>query len=133
MARIRIFNVHPTWEDWIAISLGVMIAVSPWPGHSRDWLGCVVITAAMWNAMFVGFVVCALNIFELFYLHRWEEVGEIACGVWLMASPYIFGYAGAGMLQYAHVGLGAAVVLLAAIELWQDWNLSDQQLGRRRM
>jgi hypothetical protein len=44
-------------------------------------------------------------------------------------SPYIFGCAGTGVLQYWHFGLGAVVVLLAAVELWQDWKLSDKQLA----
>jgi hypothetical protein len=131
MARRPIFNIHPSWQDWVAILLGVLIATSWAVGLSRNWLGCPVITAPMWNAILVGFVVCWLNGIELLDLHRWEEVGEIACGVWLIASPYVFNYSHTGMLPYAHFVLGAAVVLLAAIELWQDWNFSDQQLSQR--
>jgi hypothetical protein len=32
--------------------------------------------------------------------------------------------------MYWHFVLGAIVVLLAAVELWQDWRLSDQELAR---
>jgi hypothetical protein len=47
----------------------------------------------------------------------------------LIASPFIFGYADAGTLRYWHFILGIAVVLLAALELRQDWKLSDAELG----
>ncbi len=127
MAGIRIFDVHRTWEDWIGIFLGVLIGMSPW------LVGQQVDQSVMWNAMLVGVLVLSLAAVELVDLHRWEESGEIVCGVWLIASPYIFGYAGAGVLQYWHFGLGAVVVLLAVMELRQDWYLSDEQLTRHGM
>ena len=124
MAGIRIFNVHRTWEDWVGIVLGLLIVLSPMLAGQQDN------QVMMWNAMLIGVLVLALAAFELVDLHRWEEVGEIACGLWLIASPYAFGYADAGTLQYWHFGMGAVVVLLAAMELWQDWTLSDQELAR---
>jgi hypothetical protein len=50
-------------------------------------------------------------------------------GLWLIASPLIFGYSGDDMLRAWHVALGAIVVLLGALQLWQDWRLSDQDLA----
>jgi SPW repeat len=127
MAGIRIFNVHRTWEDWVGIALGVLIVLSPWFTGQEDN------QSVMLNAGLIGVLVLSLAAVELVDLHRWEETGEIACGLWLIASPYIFGYVGSGMLQYWHFGLGAIVVLLAAIELWQDWMLSDKELARHGM
>jgi SPW repeat len=127
MAGIRIFGVHRTWEDWIGILVGVLIGLSPWFAGQEDNQLVVL------NALIIGVLVLSLAAFELVDLHRWEEVGEIACGLWLIASPYIFGYAGTGTLQYWHFGLGAVVVLLAAMELWQDWKLSDKELARHGM
>ncbi len=127
MAGIRIFNVHRAWEDWVGILLGVLIGLSPWLAGQEDQ------ELVMWNAMLVGALVLFLAAVELVDLHRWEETGEVACGLWLIASPYIFGYAGTGMLQYWHFGLGAVVVLLAVMELWQDRMLSDKELARHGM
>lgn len=127
MVGIRIFGVHRTWEDWVGILVGVSIGLSPlFAGQEDNKL-------VMLNAIIIGVLVLSLAAFELVDLHRWEEVGEIACGLWLIASPYIFGYAGTGTLQYWHFGLGAVVVLLAAMELWQDWKLSDKELARHGM
>jgi O-antigen/teichoic acid export membrane protein len=123
MAGIRIFDLHRTWEDWIGILLGLLIVLSPWFAGQDDNQTVTL------NAGLIGVLVLALAAVELVDLHRWEETGEIACGLWLIASPYIFGYAGTGVLQYWHFGLGAVVVLLAAMELWQDWTLNDKQLA----
>jgi hypothetical protein len=67
---------------------------------------------------------------EYVALQRWEEVAEIALGLWLIASPFIFGYSGDDMLRLWHATLGGIVVLLGALQLWQDWRLSDQELAK---
>jgi hypothetical protein len=55
-------------------------------------------------------------------------VAEIVAGLWLIASPYIFGYSGDGTLRFWHTSLGGLVVLLAALQLWQDWGLKDEDM-----
>lgn len=124
MAGIRLFNVHRTWEDWVGMVIGVLIGLSPWLAGQQDN------QAVMWNAVIVGALVIALAALELVDLRRWEEAGEIACGLWLTASPFIFGYADAGALRYWDFVLGAVVVVLAVVELWQDWKLSDKELAK---
>lgn len=122
MAGIRFLNVHRAWEDWAGIVLGILIVLSPWfTGQSDD-------IAVVTNAGLIGALVLALAAFELVDLHRWEESGEFVCGAWLAASPFIFGYAGG--LRTSHLVLGAVVMLLAALELWQDRNLSEAELAR---
>jgi hypothetical protein len=124
MAGVRLFNVHRTWEDYAGIVLGVLIGLSPWLAGQHDH------PTVNLNAAAVGILVIALAAFELVDLHRSEEFGEVALGLWLIASPFIFGYADAGTLMYWHFVLGALVVLLAALELWQDWRLSDKDLAQ---
>jgi hypothetical protein len=119
-----IFNIHRTWEDWVSMVLGVLIGLSPWlAGQQGDQI-------VIWNVVIVGALVVALAALELAGLQRWEESGEIACGLWLIVSPFIFGYAEAGTLRYWHFVLGALVALLAVVELWQDWKLSDEELAQ---
>jgi len=122
MAGIRFFKVHRTLEDWFGIVLGVLIGLSPWiAGHADGQL-------SMLNAIAVGAAVLLLAESELVDPHRWEETGEILCGLWLIASPFVFGYAEAGGLATWHFARGGIVVLLAVIELWQDWTLTDKEL-----
>jgi hypothetical protein len=84
----------------------------------------------VYNAALVGILVLALAALEFVDLHRWEEGPEIVCGLWLAASPFIFGYAGDGALRCRHFALGTIVVLLAALEFRQDWKLSDKELAQ---
>ena len=86
--------------------------------------------AVLGNALLVGLFVFGLAELTYVSLTRWEEIGEIACGLWLIASPFTFGYAGSGALRYLYFLLGAAVVVLAALELRQDWKLSENELAQ---
>ena len=73
----------------------------------------------------------ALAQLELVRLRRWEEIAQLACGLWLSASPFIFDYAHQDHLRFWHWALGAIVSILALFELWQDWNRADvAALGR---
>ena len=119
MAGIRLFNVHYAWEDCVSMVLGALIVLTSWIGNDVDSQ-----TVAA-NATIVGILVLALGASEVVDLRRFEA----ACGLWLIASPFIFGYADTGTLRYSHFVLGAAVLLLAALELRQDWKLSDAELA----
>jgi len=123
MAGVRFFGIHRTWEDWVTIALGAGIVVSPWLAGTTEPL------IVVWNTVLIGMVVGALGAFELIRLERWEEGAEILTGIWLIASPYNVGYGGA--LRTLHFILGALVILLALVELVQDWKFSGEQLARR--
>ncbi len=123
MAGIRIFNVHYGWEDCVSITLGALIVLSSW------LVGDGISQTVAVNAVIVGLLVMALGASEVVDLRRWEESLETACGLWLIASPFVFGYADAGTLQYWHFALGIVVVVLGVLELRQDWELSDAELA----
>ena len=123
MAGIRVFNVHCLWEDCLSMGLGVVIVLTSWMVND------VASQTAATNTVIVGILVLALGASEFVDLRRWEESLEAACGLWLIASPFVFGYADAGALRYWHFVLGIAVVLLAVLELRQDWELSDAELS----
>ena len=123
MAGIRLFNVHYGWEDCLSMALGALIVLTSWlVGDGGSQIVAV-------NAAIVGLLVLALGASEVVDLRRWEESLETACGLWLIASPFVFGYADAGTLRYWHFVVGFAVVLLAVLELRQDWELSDDELA----
>ncbi len=124
MAGIRLLNVHYTWEDLVSMGLGGLVVLTSW------MVGDAITQAAAINAVVVGILVITLGASEFLDLRRWEEGLEAACGLWLIASPFMFGYADAGTLRYWHFVLGAAIVLLAVLELSQDWQLSDDEIAR---
>jgi hypothetical protein len=117
MATMRMFNTHRAWEDWAMMVFGALIVISPWltPGEATTHTQNMIL-----NAVVVGLIVCALAALEMLALERWEEAIGFACGAWLIASPFVFGYADAGMLRFWHFVLGALVAAFAAWEFWQD-------------
>ena len=122
MAGVQFLGIHRKWEDWLTIALGAIAVVSPWlTGQTEP-------AVLVWSAVIVGLLVIVFGALQLVTLQLWEEGAEILCGVWLIAAPFNLGYGGA--LATLHFVLGAAIILLAAIELFQDWKLSDEQLAR---
>jgi len=131
MSDLGYFKTHRTWEDWLGMLLGVLIVLSPWfPMQGDREIVDAERSFVILNTFTVGLLVFGLAQLEYVALQRWEEVAEIALGLWLIASPYIFGYSGDGLLRFWHSSLGGLVVLLATFQLWQDWDLSDQDLAK---
>jgi O-antigen/teichoic acid export membrane protein len=123
MAPKDFLKAHRTWEDGVGLMLGLMIGLSPW-FYDEPVVPLVVLNSAL-----VGLAVLGLAQLELVHLRRWEEFAQLACGLWLVASPFVFHYAHQDHLRLWHWALGAGVTILAVFELWQDW--SRQDLGRR--
>jgi hypothetical protein len=131
MSDLGYFKTHRTWEDWLGMLLGVVIVLSPWfPTQGDREIVDAERSFVILNTFTVGLLVFGLAQLEYVALQRWEEVAEIALGLWLIASPYIFGYSGDGLLRFWHSSLGGLVVLLATLQLWQDWDLNDQDLAK---
>ena len=68
------------WEDWVSMLIGLLIGFSPWLAEQQGD------QAVMWNAILVGALVLVLAQLEYVSLQRWEEIGEIVLGLWLIAS-----------------------------------------------
>ena len=128
MSDFGFFSKHQTWEDWCGMLLGMLIVLSPWFATKSFGVDSNFVVL---NAFTVGIVVFGLAQLEYVALQRWQEVTAAFVGLWLMVSPYLFGYSGEGMLGFWHTGLGGLVLLLAFLQLWQDWELTDWDLLRR--
>ena len=129
MWDFRSLTTHRTWEDWCGMLLGVLIVLSPWfPNPAGHEVVDAERSFVILNTFTIGILVFGLAQLEYVALQRWEEVAEIVAGLWLIASPYIFGYSDDGMLRFWHTSLGGLVVLLAALQLWQDWGLKDEDM-----
>lgn len=119
----RFFNAHRTWEDWFGMLLGLAIALSPWVAGDAH-VGRI----AVWNTVAIGVLIFFIAELEYVVLQRWEETAQLLLGLWLIASPYVFYYSTGGSLRFWHSTLGGLVILLAALELWQDWERSDREM-----
>src|ERR1700688_3222053 len=84
-------RVHPSWEDWASMAVGGLILISVWTIQVGDLgyatlsavlVGCLVIMAAWLEIAWLQFMMPQI----------WEEWVELVLGLWLVASPWVFGY-----------------------------------------
>ena len=111
MAMIT-FTPPRQWEDWANWLLGFWLLLSPWILHFEDQ------TAAMENAVILGFVLILAEVVTLSAFQVWEEWINVAVGAWLVVSPWALrGVGSAAAADFVIVGLLA--IALAAYEMWQ--------------
>ncbi len=110
IAHQKWFTEHRGWEDFCSALLGGLIVLSPIVTDAT--------TVVTINAGLIGIFIVGLALVELMSLQRWEEIFELGCGGWIMASPFVLQYG--NDLRLIHLILGGAVVILALFELWQD-------------
>jgi len=111
-----ILKTHRTWEDGTGLLLGLTIGLSPW-FYNEPTVPVVLVNSAL-----TGLAVLMLAQLQLVRLRRWEDIAQLASGLWLAVSPFIFDYAHQDHLRFWHWALGALVAVLALFELWQDWH-----------
>ncbi|GMO28842.1 MULTISPECIES: SPW repeat domain-containing protein [Bradyrhizobium] len=129
MSDFGFLKTHRTWEDWCGMLLGALIVASPW-FPIQDQAAITGNQTVVLNAVTIGLVVFGISQLEYVALQRWQEVTTILVGLWLIGSPYALGYSGDGFLRIYHTSLGAVLVLLGVLQLWQDWDLNDQDMLR---
>jgi len=96
--------------DVANLILGAILFVSPWmfgfdPGTVST------------NAYITGIAIAILAIAALAAFAVWEEWLNLVVGLWALVSPWVLGFQGTTAMT-VHVVIGAAVAILAAIELW---------------
>ena len=124
MAVKDYLKTHRTWQDGMGLLFGMTIGLSPYVAAEVSNIPAVL------NAAFSGLAILIIAQLELVRLRRWEEALELMLGLWVVASPFVFGYAGSGGLRAAHWILGGCVAVIGGLELWQDWRKSREELDR---
>jgi hypothetical protein len=96
--------------DVANLILGAILFFSPWMfGFDAG--------AASGNAYIAGLAIAVLAIAALAAFAIWEEWLSLVVGLWTLVSPWILGFQGTRAMT-VHVIIGAAVAILAAVELW---------------
>jgi hypothetical protein len=96
--------------DVANLILGAVLLFSPWIFHFDA-------ERASENAYIAGIVIAVLAIAALATFAVWEEWLNLIVGLWVLISPRVLGFQGTTAMT-VHVVIGAAVAILAAIELW---------------
>ena len=121
LASDKFFGLHRTWQDWLGIGLGLAIMLAPWVANETSN------TLVIGNATLFGLAVLLLAELDSVRLRRWTEFGQLICGAWVAASPFVFGYSASGQLRVWHVVAGLLAAGLGALELSQSKDRVDHR------
>ncbi len=67
-----------------------------------------------------------LSLAAIIAFSAWEEWINLALGLWLVASPWLLGFAHTRAMHFS-IGIGAAIAFLAALELWLRYEATEQE------
>lgn len=111
-------HITEDWQDDLIVLLGAALFVSPWV------LGYADNTMAYANALIVGAVMIVLALAALVEFHAWEEWIGMVLGLWLIASPWVLGFAMMAMAMWTAVALGIVTLVLAGWSLYSHGGTS---------
>jgi len=115
------------WQDWLIALIGVWLIASNWllsyslPPAAPAQVGM----AIFWNASVSGFIAILLGAMALTAFRFWEEWADIVLGLWLVASPWVLGFADVSRATWNVVLSGLVIMLTAA------WTLYDAEEATR--
>jgi len=98
------------WVDWVNVLLGLWLIAAPWvlPSAASD-------SSAAWNSWGVGVGMVTLTAFGMYKPSvRGDAIG-VVLGIWLIASPWLLGFAELPAAATNAVVFGLLLILYA---LW---------------
>jgi hypothetical protein len=96
--------------DLYNLLLAMFLFVSPWLFVSANGKA----TMDLWAS---STAIAVISLAAMTAFSYWEEWANLLLGVWLVLSPWVLGFAHTSAMHFS-IGIGAAVVFLAALELW---------------
>lgn len=98
--------------DVVNVVAGIALALSPWLfGYADD-------AVAVWHACIAGMVTVLIAAGALVAFHKYEEWANLVAGLWIVAAPWVLGFAGLAAAMWSHVIAGIVVAAFAAASLW---------------
>ncbi len=106
------------WQEWTSFALGLWLAVSPWiVGYSEH-------EAATANAAFIGLALALAAHFEATFDQISAEWLNLGIGLWLVAAPFVVGFAAASVAAANSIAVGTLAAVLAGSALSLDKEIS---------
>lgn len=109
MADIDIPSGNPKTQSGWNLAFGVWLILAPFI------LGYGAVSGAMRNDIYLGIIVFILALIGTFSTDiRWTRVLNIVAGIWLLFSPFMFGYAATTGALINDMILGVLVIVFAS-------------------
>ena len=96
--------------DVYTLACGVFLLLAPWLFGFVRPLGRL-------DAELVGAAVIVLSITAIFVFADWEQWLKVALGLWLIAAPWLLGFAHTSAMHVS-IAVGVALTFFALLELW---------------
>jgi SPW repeat len=81
------------------------------------WLFSLTNGAARLDFWLSAFAIVAMSLAAMWTYANWEEWANVLIGLWLIASPWVLGFAHLRAMHFS-VGVGIVVTFMALLELW---------------
>jgi hypothetical protein len=112
-----------TWRNESALDIYNVLAAAVL--FASPWLfGLTNVTAEL-DFWLSGAAIVAISIGATIAYANWQEWINVLLGLWLIASPWVLGFAHVRAMHFS-VGLGAVVTFLALLELWLVYDGNSQ-------
>ena len=109
------------WQDLGNILLGAWLFISPWV---MDYV--LGMPPAAKNSYILGLAIVIFAAVAVYIPQIWEEWINVALGLWLVASPWVLGFAHTRAMHFA-IGIGIAITFLAALDLWLRYEAAERE------
>jgi SPW repeat len=96
--------------DVYNLLLAVVLLAAPWLFALTNSTGKIDLWAS-------GAAIAAISLAALVAFARWEEWANLLLGLWLIASPWLLGFAHTRAMHFS-IGIGCLVAFMALLELW---------------
>ena len=110
-------------QDWILLALALALFVSPW------WARFAGDRAPEWGAGVSAIVLAYFAAASLAEFKQWEEWVTLVVGLWLIAAPWVLGFATKVAAAQVFWVIGGLVVV---VSLWAEWSLRHPADARRQ-
>jgi hypothetical protein len=98
------------WQDWMNLTLGVYLIISPFLFAYADGYGGV----SAWNSYLVGAALVVVTALASAKPQAWQEWVVLLLGIWLILAPFVLGFSGDGAAAWNQILTGVVVTIAAA-------------------
>ena len=96
--------------DLYNLLLAMFLLISPWLFARANGTAAVDLRAS-------GAAIAVFSLAAMVAFANWEEWANLALGLWLIASPWLLGFAHTRAMHFS-IAVGIPVAFLALLELW---------------
>lgn len=117
-----------TWRresaiDVYSLVLAAILLASP-------WLFTLTNTTARIDLWASSLAVILISMAAIAAFAKWEEWANLLLGIWLIASPWILGFAHTRAMHFS-IGIGVLIAFLAALELFLLYDADPAHQAQR--